>query len=149
MSLVKIRIFSQYLNCFLLFVDCKYSNEQNKWHWPVYFTAKSSKLHLQTEIKQKNLSCYFNSLSAQLFMSECVCLSDYYTLSMLGLKTDQEVLGELVKMKIPAVWKLLQDHGVMWTLLVSRWFICLYIDVLPVEVQHNTHNLTRVDEWRR
>ncbi|XP_056618426.1 growth hormone-regulated TBC protein 1-A isoform X2 [Triplophysa dalaica] len=60
-------------------------------------------------------------------------LPDYYTLSMLGLKTDQEVLGELVKMKIPAVWKLLQDHGVMWTLLVSRWFICLYIDVLPVE----------------
>lgn len=64
----------------------------------------------------------------------CVIIIDYYTPAMLGLKMDQEVLGELVKMKIPAVWKLLQDHGVMWTLLVSRWFICLYIDILPVEV---------------
>lgn len=60
-------------------------------------------------------------------------LPDYYTPAMLGLKMDQEVLGELVRMKVPAVWKLLQDHGVMWTLLVSRWFICLFIDVLPVE----------------
>lgn len=64
----------------------------------------------------------------------CVIIIDYYTPAMLGLKMDQEVLGELVKTKIPAVWKLLQDHGVMWTLLVSRWFICLYIDILPVEV---------------
>lgn len=53
---------------------------------------------------------------------------------MLGLKVDQEVLDELVRIKVPAVWGLLQDHGVMWTLLVSRWFICLFIDVLPVEV---------------
>uniref|UniRef100_A0A672KM28 Rab-GAP TBC domain-containing protein n=1 Tax=Sinocyclocheilus grahami TaxID=75366 RepID=A0A672KM28_SINGR len=24
-------------------------------------------------------------------------------------------------------------HDVMWTLVVSRWFICLYVDILPVE----------------
>lgn len=53
---------------------------------------------------------------------------------MLGLKTDQEVLGELVKMKVPAVAELMERHGVMWTLVVSRWFICLFIDILPVEV---------------
>lgn len=56
---------------------------------------------------------------------------------MLGLKTDQEVLGELVKMKIPAVAELMERHGVMWTLVVSRWFICLFIDILPVEVIGN------------
>ncbi|XP_062389936.1 growth hormone-regulated TBC protein 1-A-like isoform X2 [Sardina pilchardus] len=60
-------------------------------------------------------------------------LPDYYTLAMLGLKTDQEVLGELVKVKVPAVWHLMQQHNVMWTLVVSRWFICLFIDILPVE----------------
>ncbi|XP_043101964.1 growth hormone-regulated TBC protein 1-A [Puntigrus tetrazona] len=60
-------------------------------------------------------------------------LPDYYTPAMLGLKVDQEVLGELVRIKAPGVWRLLQDHGVMWTLVVSRWFICLFIDVLPVE----------------
>ncbi len=65
---------------------------------------------------------------------DLLLVSDYYTPAMLGLKVDQEVLGELVRIKVPAVWGLLQDHGVMWTLLVSRWFICLFIDVLPVEV---------------
>lgn len=54
---------------------------------------------------------------------------------MLGLKTDQEVLGELVRVKAPAVWQAMVQHNVMWTLVVSQWFICLYIDVLPVEVR--------------
>lgn len=60
-------------------------------------------------------------------------LPDYYTPAMLGLKTDQEVLGELVRLKAPGVWKTMMDNNVMWTLVVSRWFICLYIDILPVE----------------
>ncbi|KAM8975828.1 growth hormone-regulated TBC protein 1 [Pelodytes ibericus] len=60
-------------------------------------------------------------------------LPDYYSPEMTGLKTDQEVLGDLVKMKVPAVAELMEKHDVMWTLLVSRWFICLFIDILPVE----------------
>lgn len=53
---------------------------------------------------------------------------------MLGLKTDQEVLGELVKVKAPAVGQLMDQYPGIWTLVVSRWFICLYIDILPIEV---------------
>ncbi|KAG9262328.1 growth hormone-regulated TBC protein 1 [Astyanax mexicanus] len=60
-------------------------------------------------------------------------LPDYYTPAMLGLKTDQEVLGQLVKVKVPEVWQAMTEHNVMWTLVVSRWFICLFIDILPVE----------------
>ncbi|XP_068597178.1 growth hormone-regulated TBC protein 1-A [Brachionichthys hirsutus] len=60
-------------------------------------------------------------------------LSDYYSPAMMGLKTDQEVLGELVKVKAPRAWQTMADQNVTWTLVVSRWFICLYIDVLPVE----------------
>uniref|UniRef100_A0A3B1IG40 Growth hormone regulated TBC protein 1a n=1 Tax=Astyanax mexicanus TaxID=7994 RepID=A0A3B1IG40_ASTMX len=60
-------------------------------------------------------------------------LPDYYTPAMLGLKTDQEVLGQLVKIKVPEVWQAMTEHNVMWTLVVSRWFICLFIDILPVE----------------
>nr|XP_058897821.1 growth hormone-regulated TBC protein 1 isoform X6 [Kogia breviceps] len=60
-------------------------------------------------------------------------LPDYYSPSMLGLKTDQEVLGELVRTKLPAVAALMDGHGLLWTLVVSRWFICLFVDVLPVE----------------
>ncbi|XP_003279815.1 growth hormone-regulated TBC protein 1 [Nomascus leucogenys] len=58
---------------------------------------------------------------------------DYYSPAMLGLKTDQEVLGELVRAKLPAVGALMERLGVLWTLLVSRWFICLFVDILPVE----------------
>lgn len=62
-------------------------------------------------------------------------LLDYYAPSMLGLQMDQEVLGELIRLKVPTVWKVMNQHNVMWTLVVSRWFICLYIDILPVEVR--------------
>lgn len=60
-------------------------------------------------------------------------LSDYYSPAMVGLRTDLEVLGELLREKAPAVWTGLGQHPGIWTLVVSRWFICLYIDVLPVE----------------
>ncbi|XP_069745633.1 growth hormone-regulated TBC protein 1-A isoform X2 [Narcine bancroftii] len=57
----------------------------------------------------------------------------FYSPTMIGLKTDQEVLAHLVRMKVPAVAELMERHNVMWTLVVSRWFICLFIDILPVE----------------
>lgn len=60
-------------------------------------------------------------------------LPDYYSPAMLGLKTDQEVLGELVRAKAPAVGQLMDQYPGIWTLVVSRWFICLYIDILPIE----------------
>ncbi|KAG8521149.1 Growth hormone-regulated TBC protein 1, partial [Galemys pyrenaicus] len=60
-------------------------------------------------------------------------LPDYYGPAMLGLRTDQEVLGQLVRTKLPAVAALLDGHGVLWALVVSRWFICLFVDTLPVE----------------
>ncbi|XP_062258058.1 growth hormone-regulated TBC protein 1-A-like [Platichthys flesus] len=60
-------------------------------------------------------------------------LPDYYSPAMLGLKTDQEVLDELVKAKSPAVGQLMAQYPGIWTLVVSRWFICLYIDILPIE----------------
>ncbi|KAM8855426.1 growth hormone-regulated TBC protein 1-A-like isoform 2-T3 [Spinachia spinachia] len=60
-------------------------------------------------------------------------LPDFYSPAMMGLKTDQEVLGELVKAKAPAVGQLMAQYPGIWTLVASRWFICLYIDVLPIE----------------
>lgn len=60
-------------------------------------------------------------------------IADYYSPDMVGLKTDQEVLGELVRAKAPAVGQLMDQYPGIWTLVVSRWFICLYIDILPIE----------------
>uniref|UniRef100_A0A3Q4BW18 Growth hormone-regulated TBC protein 1 n=1 Tax=Mola mola TaxID=94237 RepID=A0A3Q4BW18_MOLML len=60
-------------------------------------------------------------------------LPDYYSPAMPGLKTDLEVLGELVKAKAPAVGQLMAQYPGIWSLVVSPWFICLYVDVLPIE----------------
>uniref|UniRef100_H3D8Q5 Growth hormone-regulated TBC protein 1 n=1 Tax=Tetraodon nigroviridis TaxID=99883 RepID=H3D8Q5_TETNG len=60
-------------------------------------------------------------------------LPDYYSPAMLGLKTDVEVLSQLVRMKSPAVGQLMAQYPGIWTLVASRWFICLYVDVLPIE----------------
>lgn len=68
------------------------------------------------------------------WVSLLIPVTDYYSPAMLGLKMDQEVLGELVRTKLPAVAALMDGHGVLWTLVVSRWFICLFVDILPVEV---------------
>lgn len=69
-------------------------------------------------------------------------LADYYSPDMVGLKTDQEVLGELVKAKAPAVGQLMDQYPGIWTLVASRWFICLYIDILPIEVSRGALSMT-------
>ncbi|KAK2147388.1 hypothetical protein LSH36_555g00001 [Paralvinella palmiformis] len=60
-------------------------------------------------------------------------LPDYYSRDMLGVQTDQEVLGELVKERMPDVTRMLDAVGVAWALVSTKWFICLYCDVLPTE----------------
>ncbi|XP_076323864.1 growth hormone-regulated TBC protein 1-A-like isoform X2 [Tachypleus tridentatus] len=60
-------------------------------------------------------------------------LPDYYTKDMMGLLTDVEVLGELVRLKVPKVHEHLVSHDVTWALVASKWFICLFAEVLPVE----------------
>lgn len=72
------------------------------------------------------------------------CLTDYYSPAMMGLKTDVEVLSELVKMKSPAVGQLMAQYPGIWMLVVSRWFICLYVDVLPIEVRENRSLLVEI-----
>lgn len=76
-----------------------------------------------------------------------VVLADYYSPDMVGLKTDQEVLGELVKTKAPAVGQLMDQYPGIWTLVVSRWFICLYIDILPIEVSRRALSMLTEKRW--
>uniref|UniRef100_UPI00358FA834 growth hormone-regulated TBC protein 1 n=1 Tax=Myxine glutinosa TaxID=7769 RepID=UPI00358FA834 len=60
-------------------------------------------------------------------------LPDFYTPAMVGLKTELNVLTELVKRKLPALVNHMEKHSVAWVLVCSRWFLCLFVDVLPVE----------------
>lgn len=60
-------------------------------------------------------------------------LPDYYAKDMLGLQVEQETLREVVRVKIPDLYDHIEKLGVSYTIFSTKWFICLYIDVLPVE----------------
>lgn len=60
-------------------------------------------------------------------------LPDYYTKQMTGLLTDIGVLEELIRSKVPQVHDHMVRTGVSWSMYVSKWFICLFAEVLPVE----------------
>lgn len=60
-------------------------------------------------------------------------LPDYYAKDMLGLQIEQETLREVVRLKLPALFEHIEKLGVSYTIFSTKWFICLYIDVLPIE----------------
>ncbi|CAH8472116.1 unnamed protein product [Schistosoma turkestanicum] len=60
-------------------------------------------------------------------------LPKYYSTDMLAVRVDCMVFDELLKNKIPAVHKLIMNSGINCTLLATKWFICLFADVLPIE----------------
>jgi len=60
-------------------------------------------------------------------------LPDYYTASMPGLLTDLKVLEELAFTELSGLANHIKQLGVPWPLFASKWFICLYCEVLPIE----------------
>ncbi|XP_054273327.1 growth hormone-regulated TBC protein 1-like [Macrosteles quadrilineatus] len=60
-------------------------------------------------------------------------LPDYYSPTMSGVITDIDVLSELVRLKLPALHSHITRQGLPWPLFATKWFVCLYVDVLPVE----------------
>ena len=60
-------------------------------------------------------------------------LPDYYTQSMPGLLTDLKVLARLARREVPAVAAHIERLQMPWALFCSKWFVCLYCEVLPVE----------------
>ncbi|XP_065925803.1 growth hormone-regulated TBC protein 1-A isoform X5 [Magallana gigas] len=75
-------------------------------------------------------------------------LPDFYSPGMEAVRAEQELLGEIIRsvsslFKIEStmllIWKdrELHDHiqevGVQWCLVGTKWFMCLFADVLPTE----------------
>lgn len=53
---------------------------------------------------------------------------------MSGLITDIEVLSQLVQTRDPEVHNHIQKLGVPWAVITTKWFVCLFAEVLPTEV---------------
>uniref|UniRef100_H2ZAZ7 Rab-GAP TBC domain-containing protein n=1 Tax=Ciona savignyi TaxID=51511 RepID=H2ZAZ7_CIOSA len=60
-------------------------------------------------------------------------LPQYYTKSMLSLRVEMEVLKELVSSKYPLCQEVMERAQAPWMIVASKWIICLFIDVFPIE----------------
>ncbi|PNF31918.1 Growth hormone-regulated TBC protein 1-A [Cryptotermes secundus] len=58
---------------------------------------------------------------------------NYYTRTMDGVITDIDVLDELIRLKIPEVHRHVASVGLPWAVITTKWFICLFAEVLPIE----------------
>lgn len=58
---------------------------------------------------------------------------DFYSTRMMGLRVECSVLMDLLSTKHPDLYAHFQLHGMDLNLTSSKWFICLFMDVLPVE----------------
>ncbi len=58
---------------------------------------------------------------------------DYYSPTMLGVRTDLQVFSSLVKSRLPTLFAHLSAHHVDVAVICVSWFMCLFIEVLPME----------------
>lgn len=57
----------------------------------------------------------------------------YHTKKMENLITDIDVLSELIRIRVPDVHKHISDLGLPWPVIATKWLICLYAEVVPIE----------------
>ena len=60
--------------------------------------------------------------------------TDYYTQGMIGVRTDERVLKELLAQKLPKISQHLEKNEIVLSGFVTAWFMSLYINILPLEV---------------
>ena len=60
-------------------------------------------------------------------------LPNYYAPNIPGLLTDVRVIEELLKERCPLVHSHAKDMEMPWELVLTKWLMCLFVDVLPVE----------------
>nr|CAD7200506.1 unnamed protein product [Timema douglasi] len=60
-------------------------------------------------------------------------LPQYYTRTMDGVIVDIDVLEEMVRLKVPEVHRHVTAIGLPWAVITTKWFICLFAEVLPIE----------------
>lgn len=58
---------------------------------------------------------------------------EYHTKTMKGLKRDIQVITELIKMRVPIVDEKMNELGLPWIVIMTKWLICLFAEVLPIE----------------
>jgi hypothetical protein len=65
---------------------------------------------------------------------EDVLPPDYYSQGMIGVRADHLVFLELLAQKLPKVYSHLKKFDIPMSGVISGWFMCLFINVLPLQV---------------
>lgn len=58
---------------------------------------------------------------------------EYHSKNMRGLQRDIFVISELVKSRTPLINEKVLELGIPWAVILTKWLICLFSEVLPVE----------------
>jgi len=66
------------------------------------------------------------------YIVEQLLPEEYYSKQLIGVQVDQEVFKELICEKLPELAIHLESHRVDPTLFSLNWFLCLFVDSLPV-----------------
>eukprot|EP00164_Ancoracysta_twista_P005342 GFYU01007305.1.p1 GENE.GFYU01007305.1~~GFYU01007305.1.p1 ORF type:complete len:424 (-),score=137.17 GFYU01007305.1:143-1414(-) len=64
---------------------------------------------------------------------ELILPGGYFTQTMSAMQTDQRVFSELLSSKLKKVFKHIGYMDAPFTLATQQWFLCLYVNTLPVE----------------
>lgn len=65
---------------------------------------------------------------------EDILPADYYSVSMLGSRVDQQVFQSCLAWKLPALYRHFKDCGMMLEPVTCSWLMCLYINTLPLSI---------------
>jgi TBC1 domain family member 6 len=57
----------------------------------------------------------------------------YHTKDMFGLQRDIHVLSELIKIREPLINEKINEVGLPWAVILTKWLICLFCETLPIE----------------
>jgi hypothetical protein len=57
----------------------------------------------------------------------------YHTRTMFGLQRDIHVISEIVRLREPLINEKINEIGLPWAVILTKWLICLFAEVLPVE----------------
>lgn len=72
--------------------------------------------------------------------------TDYYSQNMTGVHADIRVLNGLVSKRLPELYRHFQQHGVDFSQMSYSWFLCLFVEVLPLESAVRVWDIVMVEQ---
>ena len=63
------------------------------------------------------------------------CSQGYYTRTMLGVIADARLFTDLIAQKLPKLAAHLQKFKVDTVSIAIRWFLCLFVNIFPLEAR--------------